>query len=402
MRPVLDPPPVLDVSVPAAIPPTVQARQADRKWKAIVFSGFRVTSTDNLFISATDRRSDVSFQVSPGAALGWGDYGKEVRQLGGFDHYFEPLNLEIEDVPQSFMFAKYQANASFFSENSDENAVDHDVLIAGRWEVSKLLLGLRLSFQTLSGPDIDVGDRAQRSVYGGVFTSSYAVSDKTSLELNVYNRSYDYDDQLDWSEWIVEDWVNYQILPKTKISLGTRFGTAIIESESDQTFEQLVARLAYYPSTKLGISIDGGVEWRQFGDDGDDDLFSVFNFAATYSPFDGTQFSANAFRRNSASVSIGNENITATGISARAQQRFLQRYFLSVEGGFQNSEYRSTISGGATGREDDTTYVRPGVSFDVTSYLSAEAAYQYRRNESSRADLSFTENVVSFQLNLQF
>lgn len=395
--------PVVDVSVPPAeIPRVVEARLVERKWKVIRFGGLGVTSTDNLFISATDTRSDVSFRLSAGLAVGWGDYSDEVRQLGGFERYFVPLNLEVENTRQTFVFAKYSATASFFMENGDEDAVDHDVLLAGRWESGKLTLGTRLRFQTLSDPDIDVGDRAQRTVYGGEITSSYAVSEKTSVELNVFNRSYDFDEQLDWSEWILEDWFNYQILPKTKVALGTRLGLADVQEAATQTFEQLVARVIYYPGAKLGLSLDGGVEWRQFGDDGGDDVFSVFNFTASYQPFDGTELSLSAFRRNSSSVSIADEIITATGISARAQQRFFQRYYLTLEGGYQDSDYRSTRTGDAAGRDDQTTYLRPGVAFDITKFFTAEAAYQYRRNDSSRADLGFTENVVTLQLNLQF
>lgn len=400
-RATAEPPPVLEATNPTEPPPTVHARLADRKWTMIRFGGFRVSADDNLFISATDRRSDVSFQVSAGLAFGWGNFRTEVRQLGPSDRYFEPLNLTVEDVPKNFIFGQYYATASFFAENSDENAVDHDALIAGRWEGGKLTLGLRLRFQTLSGPDIDVGDRAQRTLYGGEITSNYAVSEKTSLEVNVYNRSYDYDDQLDWSEWMVEDWVNYQIFPKTKISLGTRLGVAVVESQSNQTFEQLVARVVYLPTVKLGFSLDGGVEWRQYGS-GSDDVFNVFNFSATYTPFDGTQLSANSYRRNSASVSLADENITATGVSARARQRILQRYYLALEGGYQDAAYASTGTAEASGRDDETTYIKPSISFDVTRYLSAEAAYQHRRNESSRPDLSFTENVFSLQLYLQF
>jgi hypothetical protein len=344
----------------------------------------------------------VSFNISPGIAAGWGDYAAEVRQLGEFEHHFEPLNLDLEDNPQSFLFAKYVANAAFFMDHSSENAVDHDALVAGRWESSKLTLGLRLRFQTLSGTDIDVGNRVKRKVYGGVITSLYTLTEKTSLELNIYNNTYDYQNQLDWSEWILEDWANYQILPKTKISLGTRLGTSEIKSGSTQTFEQLVGRVTYFASSKLGLSLDGGVEWRQYGDGGGDDLFSVFNLAATYAPFDGTQLSGNAFRRNSASVSLVNENITTTGFSARVRQRFLHRFYFGVEGGYQNSEYRSIVTGGTAGRTDDTVFVKPSLSFDVTKFLSAETAYQYQRNDSSVEQSSFRENIVTFQVNLQF
>jgi hypothetical protein len=396
------PPAVLDRSSIEDLGVRTPAGRAERKWRVIPFGRVRATADDNIFISNTNRESDISFNLSPGIAAGWGDYAAEIRQLGEFEHYFEPLDLEQDGQPQSFIFGRYALNASFFTDHSDQDSVDHDALIAGRWEASKLILGFRLSFQTLSGTNIDVGNRVDRTVYGGAITSLYELTEKTSLELNVYNNTNNYDGGIDWSEWVLEDWVNYQVLPKTRISLGTRLGTTDVEGASTQTFEQLVARVSYYATSKLALSLDGGVEWRQFGDDGDDDLFTVFNFTSTYAPFDGTQISANAFRRNSASVSLVNENITSTGVAARVRQRFLHRFFLSVEGGYQNSEYQSVVTGDTSARDDDTVYVKPSVSFDVTKYLSAETAYQYQHNDSSISTFSFRENIVTLQLNLQF
>jgi len=374
----------------------------ERKWRVIPFGRFRVTYDDNLFISNTDPQSDVSFTISPGIAAGWGDYAEQVRQLGEFEHHFEPLSLELEDTPQSFFFAKYVANPSLFVDHSDQDAFDHDALIAGRWEATKLTLGLRFHFQTLSGADIDLGDRVKRRVYSGSITSSYKFSEKTSIELNVYNNTYDYDTGISWSEWILEDWLDYQLLPKTTIAIGSRFGTTDIQGGTTETFEQLVARVTYYASSKLALNLDGGVEWRQYGDGGGDDVFTVFNFGATYAPFDGTTINLNAFRRNSASVSLVNENITATGANARVRQRFMHRYFFTVEGGYQNSDYRSIANGPGVARNDDTVYVRPSVAFDVTKYLSAECAYQFQHNDSTLKETTFSENLVTFQLNLQF
>jgi hypothetical protein len=394
--------PVLEQARAEDVPGSVRGRRTERKWRVIPFGRFRVIADDNLFISNTNPESDVSYTISPGIALGWGDYEAEVRQLGEFERYFEPLSLESEDNPQSFVFAKYLASASFFTDHSGEDALDHDALIAGRWEATKLRLGLRLRFQTLSGTDIDVGDRVKRKVYTGSVTSSYEISEKTSLEVNLYGTSNDYETQIDTSEWIVEDFLNYQILPKTKIALGTRFGLTEISGGSSQTFEQLVGRVSYYASSKLALSLDGGVEWRQFDNGGDDEFFTVFNFAATYAPFDGTSISASAFRRNSASVSLINEDILQTGVSARVRQRFFHRFYFNVDGGYQNSEYQSNFTGATDGRKDDTVYVKPSLSFDVTKFLSAETSYQYQKNESSNKETSFTENLVSFQINLQF
>lgn len=383
------------------VPSLEKPEYEDRKWKVIPFAGFEVSWTDNLFISATKRRSDFFTMISPGLAVGWGDYGGEVRQLGSYERHFEPLDLDPENLPKAFVFGKYNLDASFFANNSDQNAVDHNALIAARWEGAKLTIAGRFYFQTLSDRDIEVGNRVDRAVYGAEITSNYAFSGKTSFELNFYNRSYDYAKQLDWQEWMFEGWMNYQVLPKTKVSIGTRLGLVNVESSPTQTFEQLVGRVAYTPGAKLGFSLDGGVEWRQFGSGGGDDVFAVFNLSGTYVPFDGTKIAVAAYRKNSASVVTNGANITTTGVKAVIQQRFLQRYFFSLEAGYEDSSYRSRGIGLGSDRSDETTYVQAGVSFEVTKNLSVETSYQHRQNNSSRPDLSFTENVFIVQFKLR-
>lgn len=285
-----------------------------------------------------------------------GDYGGGVRQLGSNERHFEPLNLDTEHESRAFIFGKYNVNAPFFAENGEQNSVDHDALVAWRWRGAKLTVGGRFYFQTLSDRDIEVGGRVERSVYGGEITSSYSFGDKTSAELNLYNRSYDYVAQLSWQEWMAEGWLNYQVRPKTKISFGTRLGLARVQSSPTPTFEQVIGRAAWFPSAKRGFLCDGGVKWRQFGGGTGDGVFGVFNASATYAPLDGTQMAIRAYRRNSASVIQSGENVTATGISALVRQRFLQRYFLAIECGGEFSDYRTRGVGGGFGRQDETTY----------------------------------------------
>lgn len=391
------------VAIPLAttVPHEENTTQADRKWKVIPFAGFEVSWTDNLFISSTRRQSDFFAIISPGLAAGWGDYGGEIRQLGSYERHFEPLDLDLQNLPKTFIFGRYNLSASFFSENGEQNSVDHDALIYGRLEGAKLTIAGRLYYQTLSDRDIEVGNRANRAVYGGEITSNYAFSGKTSFELNFFNHGYDYAKQLDWQEWIIEDWVNYEVLPKTKVSIGSRFGLVSVESSPMQTFEQMVARMSYLPSAKLGFSFDGGVEWRQFGSGGGDEMFGVFSFSGTYLPFDGTLVAIKAYRNNSASVVITDANVTSTGFSALIRQRFLQRYFFTVEGGYEISDYHSRLSGSLADRRDETTYLKSGISFELTKKLSVEAAFQYRQNDSSRKDLSFTENVFIIQFKIR-
>jgi len=398
-----EPPPVLDA------PPKIEdlgldprGKRVEKRWAFTPFGRIRVAADDNIFFRSANEVSDVIFTLSPGFALGWGDYASEVRRAGQVESYFEPSSLDGGGLPSSFVFGRYIADASFFVDNSDQNSVDHDALAAGRWQGGKLTIGLRLRFQTLSGISLDVGGRVDRKLYSGALTSTYLVSEKVSLELNVYDTTSDYDTQVDSSEWMVEGWMNYQLRQKTRLSVGTRVGLTDFEGGSQQTFEQLVGRITYRASEKLSLNLDGGVEWRQFDDPGSDEVFGVFNADATYRPFDGTTFSLNAFRKNSSAASRNNENITATGGAARVSQRFLQRFRVGIEGGYQTFDYSAAGREDGDRREDQNAFVKTSLAFDVTKDLSAQGAYEYQENDSSLPDRSFSENVVSLQLTLQF
>jgi hypothetical protein len=206
----------------------------------------------------------------------------------------------------------------------------------------------------------------------------------------------------DYTETILEDWINYQWTPKTLVSLGGRVGFLEQQTSPSQTYEQLVVRAMYRPSGKLVVSIDGGTEFRQVKNGDGTNLYSVFSFGASYQPFGGTTISAQAFRRNSASVTTPDENITSTGISARLKQRFFQRFYFGLEGNYRYSEYISSATGAASGRTDTYIFAKSSVSFDITRYLSAEFAYQHLQDDSSQSASSFVENLVTAQINLQF
>jgi hypothetical protein len=373
-----------------------------KKWRVIPFARISVAADDNVFIQPTNKEKDIYFTLAPGVAIGWGSYEKEVKQLGQFEHYFELPDFELGTEEQNFAFVKYVPSLSLFTKLTDQDALDHDALVAGRWQFTKLTLGLRVRFQTLSGPDVDVGTRVKRDILTANLTSSYSLSEKTSLELNVSNSNYDYRDQPDYRETALEAWLAYQWLPKTTVSIGTQLGDLAQESSGNQTYEQVLLRLSYHATEKLNVLMDGGEELRQAESGGSSNLNSVFNFGAIYTPFDGTSVHASASRQTTAAVSAAGQTITTTGVSAQVKQRFFHRFYLGIEAGYSNADYRSGSTGTTTGRTDDNYYGRSSVSFDITKNLSAESAYQYRRYDSSEKTFSFVENIVTLQINLQF
>jgi hypothetical protein len=373
-----------------------------KKWRVIPFGRFGVTADDNVFIQPTDRQKDVYFTLTPGVAVGWGNYEKEVKALGEFEHYFEVPDFELNTELQNFAFAKYSPTFTLFSNLVGEDAFDQDALLVGRWEFTRLTLGARVHYQTLSDADEDVGTRTKRQILKSAVTSLYDLSEKTSLEFNVTNDTYNYKTQQDYTETVVEDWINYQWLPKTRVSLGERVGFLQVENSPSQTYEQVRVRAVYNATGKLGITLSGGEEFRQVKGGNGTNLYSVFSFGASYTPFEGTMIAASAFRENSPSVTGPDENITSTGISALIKQRFFQRFYFEVEGSYRNAEYRSSLTGSTSGRTDDYISAKSSISFDITKHLSAQSAYEYRRDDSSQSGSGYVENLVTVQLNLQF
>ena len=386
----------------------------NKKWRVIPFGRVGITADDNVFITPTNQEKDVYFTLTPGIAIGWGNYEKEVKALGEFQHYFEAPDFELDTELKNFVFAKYAPSVLLFSRLQGENAFDQDALVAGRWEFAKLTLGARVRYQTLTGSDFDTNSRTNRQILTAAINTAYDFSEKTSLEFNATNDTVTYKSGQgsgsrqvsqtlqDYTETILEDWVNYQWMPKTLVSLGGRVGFLELQTSPSQTYEQLLARTVFRASGKLVISIDGGTEFRQVKNGNSANLNSVFSFGASYQPFGGTTISATAFRRNSASVITPDENITSTGISARLKQRFFQRFYLGLEGSYRYSEYVSSATGAASGRKDAYIFAKSSVSFDITRHLSAEFAYQHLQDESSQSGSSFAENLVTAQFNLQF
>jgi len=377
-----------------------RGKTTERRWRVMPFGRVRITLDDNIFISNTLRESDLVTAIAPGIAAGWGDYTSEVNLLTDTEQYLNAT--PDQDEPQSYIFGRYNPNAVLFAENSDINALEHDALVAGRWVGRRMLVGFRLGYQKLANATIDVGDRVNREITTARLNTQYSLSEKTSIELNLLGTINKFPSQLSWEEIVTESWLNYRLFPKTQVAMGMRLGTLEVDGSDRQFYEQLLTRVAYNASSKLAVSADGGLEWRQYGSAGDDRLFGVFSLGAQYAPFDGTNLSLRAFRRNSATVSLENETVTGTGVYARVTQRFLQRLRFLLEGGYETGNYTANPGGFSVGRVDNIYSVRSAVSLQVTRFLTAEASYQFQKNDSTIDILTFYGNNVSLQMSFQF
>ena len=339
---------------------------------------------DNIFFSSNHRKADFVTSVTPGIGLQFGDFLDRVN---------------------SFLTVSYAPTFILFADHSDQDSVDHDVALQAQYTVKRLSIGLDFHFQSLSGADIEIGDRVHRQIFDTGLTAKYDFTDKTSLEADFYQQTADYPSGLvSDKEYINRDWFNYLYTPSLTISAGIGLGLVDAEGTPTQYYEQGLLRVIYNATAKLAITANAGVEFRQF-DSGSigNRVNPVFGMGVIYKPSAETEITLEAYRRVQSSALIFGENYTATGFNLSAVQRLTSRFQLLGEIGYTNYDYQE--AGGRFGgfsRTDDYFFVKPEIAYEFTRWLKANLFYVFRDKESSQAGGGFTENEVGVEALLTF
>lgn len=341
---------------------------------------------DNIFISPTNEQSDYIWNITPGVSYETSD---------------PTLNLE------HFFTASYDPTIVLFTDNSDQDALEHNAYAMYRYASEKLTLSLDQRFQRLSGSTTDAGNRIDRDIYNSGFLANYQVTGKSQLELEVGYDVADYDDNAKFDTNDIHFglfWL-YQVAPKLVLGFGPEFGWLDVQNNPNQTYQRLTGRLRYDVTEKISLTARAGVEFRQYQDTGngeDDTLTPVMSLQALYNPFDGTELSLNVYRRVQASSVLAGQNYISTGFSVTARQRIFQKYFLGLAGGFENSEYESTNNLVISNRDDDYFFIRPSFDWDVTDWWTLTAFYEFRENDSTIFNNQFTNNRAGVQTTFRY
>gem|GEM_PF-6905084 len=372
-------------------------------WRKNVFPHFRFGGfyDDNIFISEFHRESDFIAFAGFGLRLGVGEVQAPLytlRETRNVPHLYEA-------PPQPFgnyVLADYSGTYFAFADHSEQNAYDQDALLSAGWMGSKLSLGFEARFQSLSSPDIDVGRRVRRYITGLTGRAEYDLSPKTSLETDISFVSTQYRSNLDSNEFLNENWLNLELTPKLKIAPGIGFGLLTIQESPDQPFGRALLRIVYDYSEKLAFNGRIGVEYRDLERGSGFRNNPVFGLGATYIPFESTTISMSAYRTAEASAVLAGADYTRTGVDLKVRQRFLQRFHVTLTGGYENLDYHAVSRASIPARSDDYVFGRASVAFDVTRWGTAEVFYNYQRDSSSHPGNSFTDNQVGIEIDLAF
>ncbi len=350
---------------------------------------------DNIFISHTNRVSDYYFAIEPEITIGFGD---------------------IEGRSSSYFRLDYMPSAILFVDHSDEDAFNQLIHLEGGFNSGRLRLSLFEDIALLESANLnsisdttglwantDASGPTRVNIFNTRLRADYDLTGKVFLQGEFDSSIFFYPNHI--SSYLVSGglYIYYNWLPKVSVGVGGTFGYDWVDDPtSDQTFEQVNARLNYQVTSKFNLYASGGVEFRQFDGNRGEYTTPVFEVGLTHHPFDGTTFTLAAGRRIYNSGFLANQDFATTYIVGRFQQRLFSRVYFGLGGGYENSNYFATARNVSAPRDDDYWFIEPSVDVLITRWLSAGVYYLHRQDVSSVDFFSFYDNQVGVRATLRF
>jgi hypothetical protein len=350
---------------------------------------------DNIFISHTNRVSDYYFAIEPEITIGVGD---------------------IEGRSRSYLRLDYMPSAILFVDHSDEDAFNQLIHLEGGYDFGRLRLSLAQDVALLDSANLnsiidttgqwanlDASAPTRVNIFNTRLRADYELTGKVYLQGEFDSSTLFYPNHI--SSYTISGglYVYYNWLPKVSVGIGGTFGYDFVDDPTtNQSFEQVNARINYDVTSKFNLYASGGVEFRQFDGNRSEYTSPVFEVGLIHHPFDGSTFTLAAGRRIYNSGFQPNQDFATTYVVGRFQQRLFQRVYFGLGGGYENSDYFATARNISAPRDDDYWFIEPSVDVLITRWLSSGVYYLHRQDISSTDFFSFHDNQVGVRATLRF
>ena len=326
---------------------------------------------DNIFLS-DDKEGDVVFRFRPNLAIAFGD--GRAKQESYIEVVFEPT-------------------ANVFFDNDEENSIDQDLNGAVQWKKSKITVLGEAGYQKLSEASSEVGDRFDRDVYEAALELAYAVTEKVGVALRGDYEGYRYEEGTDFEDSDDirgEIRFGYIISPKAQLAVGYGYGELDFDQSGKQTYHQAFLDAEWAPREKIALEMRVGAEHRDLITE--KQTIPMLEGGVRYLPREKTLIALRAYNREESSPFTGGESYTATGVEFEVQQGIGKRFTGIFEAGYEHADYNGGLDPDLNDRSDDIWFVRPALEYQLREWLSLEAFYLYRKNDSEGGGFSYTNN----------
>ncbi len=335
----------------------------------------------NVFLRNNNKIDDFMWEVQPSIAY------ENTRNPGDAANYFT---------------IGYDPTFIFFSTLSGQDSINHSGFAKYVYTSDKGNVTFSHRSAQADGANADIGQRVNRLTHTSIISGEYQATGKILLQASGKQSLGYYETLRDLHQWSVDGFALYEVLPKVKLGLGTEIGWVDIAGSPNQTYQQGLVKLVYDPSSKLQVVAKGGADFRQYQNPlgADDRVTPAMSLGFNWTPFDSTTVSVNGYRNISASNSVAASNYVATGFRASVKQRLIQKIHYTLGGGYENSDYRSTLRGGTNNRDDDYYFITNSLDYDFYKHGSVKLFHKYEDNSSSASP--FDRQELGIEVTLKY
>ena len=330
------------------------------------------TYDDNVFIQQSARIGDFYASVDPGMQFVYGE-------LGG-----NRIALD------------YTADAQEFFRLSNQDTVNHDVVLDGNFKLNQLSLNFRQEYQHLTEAVFAVGNRITGDYYRTSLGAEYELSPKTSFDVH-YRQEID--------NYATAGLINnqtfepgtafyYHLTPKTDLLAELNGGMVTVGQGANGVYEQLNVGARFRMTDKLtGRATAGYQHW-----DFDQGIASIdvpaANIGVTAQLTKHCSLDVNISNIVSPSPNVVSDYYTATRAYIRLNERLWHdKITVYVGGGYERDEYQQPIAGQV--RNDDHLEAQAGVDYYIQKWWNVGLTYRYQNQDSTLPGIPFYDNQVS-------
>jgi hypothetical protein len=203
-------------------------------------------------------------------------------------------------------------------------------------------------------------------------------------------------------QWSALDWLHYQTTPQIDTAIGAGLGFIDVSGGPDIFYLEPEAQATWAPSTKLSISLTGGVDRREFLVRPREIIDTpIYSLAVQYNPFEWTGLGFTAGHQVAGSI-FANESTKDTVWRANLSQRLLEHYLLTASVGQSNVDYLFDTTAGSAGREDRILSYTLRLTWSFFQRGTLAVLYQWDRNNTTASGFGFSSHQVGLELTYRY
>jgi hypothetical protein len=341
---------------------------------------------DNIFLEATDKKSDFITTITP----------------------IMSLDLPFGDYRASLAYA---LNAVKFTEHPRQDSYNHEVVAFLGLNFTKLKFTAENDFQdTKEIADTELSRRIHRS-RNDVKANAGTDLPRINVDLGFRNIFDDYKE----TAWQHEDRYeniflvkgSYRVLPKTSLFLeynlgGVRYYTSYNpNADYHQGFIGIEGRLTARSASVIKV----GYQARNYKRSGVADFYGLVTTASISERFTTRDIAKLAFLRSAVESTYGvNNYYVANRLITEYSHEFTKRFSGALSGAYQLNRYpKETTEGNETGKRKDTLW-SAGIllNYKFRKWVSLELGYRYEGRESNFGVFDFGDNVSTLSVTAEF